>query len=90
MNSESQYLNTEIKVDKLLDKLKPSYSDKQSLQEMLDETIIMLKEQEKETDKYKIRCKAYEKVIKKQYKKIKELDKILKSNFFANYINEQE
>lgn len=87
------YLNTDAKVNRLLDGIKYHYSDKESLQDMLDETIKLLKIEEMENDKLRIRCREYIKVIETKHNKIKELEhKVdelenkLKKEFFKTYM----
>lgn len=92
--------NTDAKVNRLLNGIQCKYSDKESLQEMLDETIKLLRQEEKENDILKVRCREYIKVIENKHAEIKELkltnskleDKIkeleisFKKQFFTNYI----
>lgn len=87
-------LDTEKKCQMLLNNIQDAYTDKDSLQDMLDETLVLLKEQENENDKLKIRCREYLKIIEKQYNKIKQLeqlleeydDEVFKKNFIKKYI----
>lgn len=87
-------LDTEKKCQMLLNNIQNEYTNKESLQEMLDETLSLLKEQENENDQLKIRCREYLKIIDKQYNKIKQLenlletydDKVFKKNFIKKYI----
>jgi len=72
--TEQKTTNTEQKCRALLSNLKPAYGDKQCLQEMLDETIDMLKRQEDETYKLKVRCREYQKMLEKQHNRIRDLD----------------
>lgn len=69
----TEYLNTEGKINSVLTKLAPGYNDVESLQTMLDETLRHLEEQEKETDKYKLRFNEALKVMKNQKEKIDNL-----------------
>ena len=87
-------LDTERKCQILLNNIQDAYTDKESLQDMLDETLVLLKEQENDNDKLKIRCREYFKIIEKQYNKIKQLeqlleeydDEVFKKNFIKKYI----
>mgnify|MGYP003387381486 CR=1 FL=1 len=85
--------NTDAKVNRLLNGIQHQYSDKESLKEMLDETIKLLRQEEKENDLLKVRCREYIKVIESKHNKIKELeseikkrDQMMTKEFFRNYI----
>jgi len=87
------FTNTDAKVSRLLRGIQNQYSDKESLQEMLDETIKLLRDQEEENDFLRVRCREYTKVIEIKHSKIKELeneikkrDQMLSKEFFRNYI----
>ena len=67
IKNSTEYQNTENKVDVLLNKLRPGYNEIESLREMLDETIKLLKLQTIETDKYRVRCREYEKIIENKH-----------------------
>jgi DNA repair exonuclease SbcCD ATPase subunit len=67
-------LCTDAKVSRLLNNIKEGYSDKESLQEMLDETIKLLRQEETDHDKIRIRCREYLKVIENKHNRIKELE----------------
>lgn len=90
--------NTDIKIKNILNQI--NYSDKESLQDMLDETIKLLHKQETENDKLIIRCREFLKVIEQKHNKIieledknsilekrnQELEQLFKKNFFSKYI----
>ena len=91
-------LNTDVKIKNILKQI--NYSDKESLQDMLDETIKLLQKQETENDKLTIRCREFLKIIEQKHNKIieleeknsildkrnQELEQLFKKNFFSKYI----
>ncbi len=65
-------INTDAKIDNILKQI--DYSDKESLQDMLNETIKLLQNQEIENDKLTIRCREFLKVIEQKHNHIKQLE----------------
>jgi hypothetical protein len=85
--------NTDMRIDYLLRKM--DYSDIHVVQDALDETIKLLKIQEKENDILRVRCKYFQKHIEEKHEKINSLntkinelverEKLYRMDFFNNY-----
>lgn len=73
VNNNGKIMNTDMKVNILLSDIKKQYSDKESLRDMLDETLILLKKQQDDNDILRVRCREYEKAIAKKHDVVQNL-----------------